>query len=101
MAARLMARFNGQVPREKADLLSLPSVSEYIAGAVCCFAWNLPEPLIDTNTVRVVGRVFGLESRESSRRNRGFQELTTGLVKPHGLWGYIIMFYWTKQIRCV
>lgn len=82
MAGDLMERFDGQVPREKTDLLSLPGVSEYIAGAVRCFAWNLPEPLIDTNTVRVVGRLFGLEIKDSSRRNRRFRELITALVNP-------------------
>jgi A/G-specific adenine glycosylase len=82
MAAELMARFDGRVPHEKADLLSLPGVSEYIAGAVRCFAWNLPEPLIDTNTVRVAGRLFGLEVKDSSRRNRRFRELIAALIDP-------------------
>jgi len=70
------------VPCDKADLLSLPGVSEYIAGAVRCFAWNQPEPLIDTNTVRVAGRLFGLETKDSSRRNRRFRELIAALVDP-------------------
>jgi A/G-specific adenine glycosylase len=82
MAAELIARFDGRVPRSKSDLLSLPGVSEYIAGAIRCFAWNKPEPLIDTNTVRVVGRLFGLEIKDSSRRNRLFRELLTALVDP-------------------
>jgi A/G-specific adenine glycosylase len=82
MAAELMNRFGGQVPREKASLLSLPGVSDYIASAVRCFAWNLSEPLIDTNMVRVVGRLFGLETRDSSRRNQRFKRLITALVDP-------------------
>lgn len=82
MAAELVTRFGGEVPRGKTDLLSLPGVSEYIASAVRCFAWNLPEPIIDTNTVRVVGRLFGLEIKDSSRRNRRFRELITALVDP-------------------
>lgn len=80
MAIELIEHFSGQVPRQKADLLSLPGISEYIAGAVRCFAWNRPEPLIDTNTVRVVGRLFGLEIKDSSRRNRRFRKLITALV---------------------
>jgi len=83
MAAELMGRFDGKMPESKEDLLSLPGVSEYVAGAVRCFAWNLPEPLLDTNTVRVVGRLFGLEIKESSRRNRRFRELITALVDPN------------------
>lgn len=82
MVIELMERFGGQIPREEPDLLSLPGVSEYIARAVRCFAWNQPEPLVDTNTVRVVGRLFGLEIKDSSRRNRRFRELISALVDP-------------------
>jgi A/G-specific adenine glycosylase len=82
MAAEIRDRFDGRIPKEKDDLLSLPGVSEYIASAVRCFAWNLPEPIIDTNTVRVVGRLFGLEIKDSSRRNRRFRELISALVDP-------------------
>jgi A/G-specific adenine glycosylase len=80
MAVRLLKNFNGSIPEGKDDLLSLPGVSDYIASAVRCFAWNYPEPLVDTNTVRVIGRVFGLEIKDSSRRNRHFQELIVTLV---------------------
>lgn len=80
MAAEIADRFDGQIPKEKDELLSLPGVSDYIASAVRCFAWNLPEPLIDTNTVRVIGRLFGLEIKDSSRRNRRFRELITTLL---------------------
>lgn len=82
MAAELLNRFGGQVPCEKASLLSLPGVSDYIASAVRCFAWNLPEPLIDTNTVRIIGRLFGLETRDSSRRNQRFKQVISALVDP-------------------
>lgn len=82
MVSELMSRFGGEVPSERTELLSLPGVSEYIAGAVRCFSWNLPEPLADTNTVRIVGRLFGLEIKDSSRRNRQFRELIAMLVDP-------------------
>ncbi|MCP4396741.1 MAG: DNA-binding protein [bacterium] len=82
MTNELMMRFNGKVPRKKRELLSLSGVSEYIAGAVRCFAWNLPEPIPDTNTVRIAGRLFGLEIKESSRRNSLFNNLITKLVDP-------------------
>jgi A/G-specific adenine glycosylase len=82
MVHQIAERFNMIVPQEKADLLTLPGVSEYIASAVRCFAWNLPEPLIDTNTVRITGRVFGLETKDSSRRNSKFKHLIAALVDP-------------------
>jgi A/G-specific adenine glycosylase len=80
MARRLEQDFGGGVPVERGALLSLPGVSDYVAGATRCFAWNLPEALIDTNTVRVAGRLFGLEVRDSSRRNRLFRSLLEALV---------------------
>lgn len=80
MADRLVKQFEGHIPAERVDLLSLPGVSDYITGAVRCFAWNLPEPLADTNTIRIVGRLFGLPVKDSSRRSRVFQGLLTSLI---------------------
>lgn len=82
MSVELTECFDSRIPRKKTELLSLPGVSEYIAGAIRCFSWNQPEPLIDTNTVRVIGRLFGLEIKDSSRRNRQFGELIATLVDP-------------------
>lgn len=82
MVAELVVRFDGEIPHKKTDLLALSGVSDYIASAVRCFAWNQPEPLIDTNTVLIVGRMFGLEIKDSSRRNRKFRELISVLVDP-------------------
>lgn len=82
MVRQIEERFNLQIPQKKADLLSLPGVSDYIASAVRCFAWNIPEPLIDTNTIRVIGRIFDLETKDSSRRNSKFQRLIADLLDP-------------------
>jgi len=80
MTQALVQHHHGQIPRDKDALMSLPGVSEYVASAVRCFAWGFPEALIDTNTVRVAGRLFGLEVKDSSRRNRTFRELLASLV---------------------
>ncbi len=82
MMEMISERFEKQIPKDKNDLLSLPGISEYIAAAVRCFAWNFPEPIIDTNTVRITGRLFGLEIKDSSRRNPRFRTLITAMVDP-------------------
>lgn len=82
MVQVLRDRFGLLIPKEKTDLLSLPGVSDYIASAVRCFAWNLPEPLVDTNTVRIIGRVSGWPIKDSSRRNKQFRQALTALVDP-------------------
>lgn len=80
MIGIIMKRFGAEIPQDKADLLSLPGVSEYIASSVRCFAWNIAEPVIDTNTVRVIGRLFNIEVKDSSRRNSNFRRLASQLI---------------------
>ncbi len=80
MAIDIETRFNGQIPLNFEDLISLPGVSHYIASAVRCFAFGYPDVLLDTNTVRVSGRIFGLSITDSSRRSVLFRRVLEGLM---------------------
>jgi len=80
LAQVIVTTYEGRVPVEKEKLILLPGISDYIASAVRCFAWNLPEAIVDTNTVRVVGRLLGLETKDSSRRNQQVRKLIRDLV---------------------
>jgi len=82
MAEMLVKKYDSKIPEDKSELLSLPGISEYIACSVRCFAWNIAEPLRDTNTMRVIGRVHNINVKDSSRRNSRFKELVAELVDP-------------------
>jgi A/G-specific adenine glycosylase len=82
MAEILVNKYDSKIPEDKVELLSLPGISEYIACSVRCFAWNIPEALRDTNTMRVIGRLHNMDVKDSSRRNSRFKELATELVDP-------------------
>ena len=82
MAVDLEKRFRGQIPDSLEDLSSLPGVSHYIASALRCFAFAYPEAILDTNTVRVTGRLFGLPITDSSRRSRLFRAALQSLIDP-------------------
>ena len=43
---------------DPAELIKLPGVGRYTAGAVACFAYEKPVPAVDTNVKRVLERVF-------------------------------------------
>jgi A/G-specific adenine glycosylase len=43
-----------------AQLLALPGIGPYSAGAIASIAFGLPEPIVDGNVVRVLCRLFGL-----------------------------------------
>lgn len=80
MAVTLEERFKGKIPEDYSTLISLPGVSHYIASAVRCFAFGHPDVILDTNTVRVVGRLFGLPVTDSSRRSRLFRAVLEELI---------------------
>lgn len=39
----------GRLPQDKEALVTLPGIGPYTAGAIRCFAWNLPDICIETN----------------------------------------------------
>jgi A/G-specific adenine glycosylase len=74
MARVAVARFGGEVPSARDQLMELPGVGDYVASAVWCFANDEAVPIIDTNVVRVVGRVFGLRLNGEARRRKEMRD---------------------------
>lgn len=57
--ARVVSRdFEGRIPEDTAQLMMLPGVGPYTAGAVASFAYEKPVPAVDTNVNRVIRRAF-------------------------------------------
>jgi len=50
--------FQGRFPGNYQELLNLPGIGPYTAGAIASFAFNIPEPAIDGNVARVISRIF-------------------------------------------
>jgi A/G-specific adenine glycosylase len=73
LAKDLIINHNGKIPEDFDVLTSLPGISHYIASALRCFAFGYPDVLLDTNTVRVTGRISGLKINDSSRRSKQFR----------------------------
>jgi len=60
-AARgLVAERGGRFPERFAEVLALPGVGRYTAGAICSIAFNQPTPVLDGNLMRALTRLFGL-----------------------------------------
>jgi A/G-specific adenine glycosylase len=68
--ARIITKkYGGKVPETPAELLSLPGIGAYTAGAVACFAYNHPGVFIETNIRASVLHFFfqgqnGVKDRE-------------------------------------
>jgi A/G-specific adenine glycosylase len=81
-AQEIVDRFSGEVPASRVELESIPGIGHYIAAAIRCFAFGENDAIIDSNVVRVYGRVFDLRVTDSLRRNRDFHQLAQSLVDP-------------------
>src|SRR5207302_4913987 len=46
------------LPDDPEELIKLPGIGRYTAGAVASFAFEKPVPAVDTNVARVIRRVF-------------------------------------------
>ncbi len=58
-AARVvMEHFNGSLPADYEQLLALPGIGEYTAGAIASIAFGLRVPAVDGNVLRVVARLM-------------------------------------------
>ncbi len=80
MAEVLTKCFKGIVPSAYQDLIKLPGVGDYVASAVCCFAFRKQLSIIDTNTVRVAGRYFGFLTHAESRRRSLVREIIVAIT---------------------
>jgi A/G-specific adenine glycosylase len=61
-AARMIVdRFNGKFPRKREELLSLPGIGPYTAGAILSIAFGEPVAAVDGNVRRVIARLSALK----------------------------------------
>ncbi len=99
----VVERFGGAFPWQRTELLSLKGIGDYTAGAISSLAFNLPEPILDGNLVRVFSRRYGLaflpktsetkavywgwarawvQSQEPALVNEGLMELGATICTP-------------------
>ncbi|MFZ4854911.1 MAG: A/G-specific adenine glycosylase [Desulfuromonadaceae bacterium] len=89
----IVSDYGGCFPRSVAELQSLPGIGPYTARAVAAFAFNIAEPLIETN-IRTVYIHFFFHGREkvSDREIMPLVEATLDCNRPRE-WYYALMDY--------
>ena len=53
----IVSDHNGIFPQAHKDVLALPGIGPYTAGAICSIAFNQPTPAVDGNVLRVIARL--------------------------------------------
>ncbi len=82
-AAQLIIKEHaGRVPDSVEELMLLPGIGRYTAGALCSIAFNRPTPILDGNVIRVLTRVFGINGNPRERTvNARLWHLAEALVE--------------------
>lgn len=65
----VLNHFHGEIPTNLKDLLSLPGVGKYTAGAILSIAYNIEAPILDGNVKRVLSRLFAIPGNLKKTEN--------------------------------
>lgn len=89
IAREVQAEYGGKIPDTPDTLQQLTGIGKYTAGAVSCFGYNKPVPLVDTNVDRVLQRVFyGKNASATGSDEKMVWELAAHLVPPENAYDY-------------
>lgn len=70
----VMDRYGGEIPKNRKDLESIKGIGAYTAGAVLSIVYNMKEPAIDGNVLRVYARIYKVH--EDIMRSAGKKKIT-------------------------
>jgi A/G-specific adenine glycosylase len=77
----IVEKYDGTFPKQFEDVLALPGIGRYTAGAICSIAFNEPTPILDGNVIRVLTRIFGIaENPRDKQANQMLWQLADELV---------------------
>ena len=69
-AQQIMEGYNGKFPDTMEEIQTLKGIGPYTAGAIASIAFNLPEPAVDGNLMRVISRLFEIRLDIGNPSNR-------------------------------
>ena len=69
-AQQIMSEFEGKFPSTYEGISSLKGIGPYTAGAIASIAFNLPQPAVDGNVMRVLARLFEVNYDIGNPSNR-------------------------------
>lgn len=78
-AGEIVSRFGGEMPGSYAELLTLPGIGAYTAGAIASIAFGEAVPAVDGNVLRVYAR---LTASEHDIRELAFQKEVRAALLP-------------------
>ena len=73
--------YDGMFPEDHKKILALKGVGAYTAAAIASFAFGMPYAVVDGNVIRVLSRIFGVDTPfDSTLGKKQFAELAQELL---------------------
>jgi A/G-specific adenine glycosylase len=66
----IVEKFRGIMPENPEEILRIPGIGNYIAGAIMVVCFNKIYPVVDSNIARFLNRFFDLELKGEIRRKK-------------------------------
>lgn len=82
IARESVVRYGGTLPRDPERLLAFKGIGRYTAGAIRAFAFREDAPILDTNVMRVLHRVF-VGKGDAKRQKTALWGLSEAMI-PRG-----------------
>jgi len=60
--------FDGSVPNDKESLIKIKHIGPYTAGAILSLGYNIPNPMVDSNVIRILSQFFCSSILEKKKR---------------------------------
>ncbi len=80
ISAAVVSEFQGRIPRSLETLLSIPHMGLYAACALLSFKYGMSTPIVDSNILRVFGRITGKDLGKDLRRNQAAWSLAWSIL---------------------
>ncbi len=80
----LVEQYNGKLPEEYDQLIKLPGIGPYTAGAITSIAYHKPHSAVDGNVLRIFARLFEItDDIRDTKTKDNIQNIIDSYLKNH------------------
>lgn len=98
----IVSEYGGNFPNTFDEILSLPGIGNYTAGAIASIAFEIPVPAVDGNVLRVLSRVTASRDdilKQSTKKK--MEELVRGALKSGSAGDFNQALIETGAVVCI
>lgn len=69
-AKYIVSHYHGNIPSTRKELLTIPGIGDYVAGAIMAVCYNNADYVVDSNIARFINRYYNINLSGEIRRKR-------------------------------